>query len=138
VEKEVEPCPLVAGDPAGIERITTNLLTNAVKFSPAGTTIRVAVRAAGSDGLLEVCDQGPGVPPEERERVFTRFYRGSGDAVLQTRGVGIGLSVVSEFVARMHGEVSVDDAPGGGARFRVRIPAATANMIEEVADATTP
>ena len=50
--------------------------------------------------------KGPGVPAEERERVFTRFYRGSGDAVLQTRGVGIGLSVVSEFVARMHGEVT--------------------------------
>jgi len=138
VEKVLESAPLVAGDPAGLERITTNLLTNAVKFSPSGTTIRVAVRAAGPDGLLEVCDQGPGVPPDERERVFTRFYRGSGDAVLQTRGVGIGLSVVSEFVARMHGEVNVDDAPGGGARFRVRIPAATASLIEEVADATAP
>ena len=136
VEKDIEPSPLVAGDPAGIERITTNLLTNAVKFSPAGTTIRVAVRADGADALLEVCDQGPGVPPDERERVFSRFYRGTGDAVLQTRGVGIGLSVVSEFVARMHGEVYVDDAPGGGARFRVRIPAASASPIEEVADAT--
>jgi two-component system OmpR family sensor kinase len=127
----------VHGDRGGLERVTTNLLTNAVKFSPPATTIRVAVRPADPDVVIEVCDQGPGVPPEERERVFTRFYRGSGDVVLQTRGVGIGLSVVSEFVARMRGSVSVDDAPGGGARFTVRLPAATTQIIEEVADATT-
>jgi len=137
VEHEIEPTPPVHGDRGGLERVTTNLLTNAVKFSPPGTTIRVAVRAADRDVVIEVCDQGPGVPPDERERVFTRFYRGSGDVVLQTRGVGIGLSVVSEFVARMRGSVSVDDAPGGGARFTVRLPAATTQILEEVADATT-
>jgi signal transduction histidine kinase len=137
VESNIQPTPAVAADRSGLERITTNLLTNAVKFSPRGTTIGVAVRSSGRDVFLEVSDQGPGVPAEERERVFTRFYRGTGDAVLQTRGVGIGLSVVSEFVARMHGEVSVDDAPGGGARFRVRLPAVTTDTTEEVADATT-
>lgn len=137
VEHEIEPTPPVEGDRGGLERVTTNLLTNAVKFSPPGTTIRVAVRPADRDVVIEVCDQGPGVPAEERERVFARFYRGSGDAVLQTRGVGIGLSVVSEFVARMRGSVAVDDAPGGGARFTVRLPVATADVLEEIADATT-
>ena len=137
LEHDIEPTPIVEGDRGGLERVTTNLLTNAVKFSPPGTTIRVSVRTVGAEVLIEVCDQGPGVPPEERERVFTRFYRGSGDAVLQTRGVGIGLSVVSEFVARMRGSVSVDDAPGGGARFTVRLPVATTQPLEEVADATT-
>jgi signal transduction histidine kinase len=136
LEADLQPADLIEGDKNGLERITTNLLTNAVKFSPAGTTIRVAVRPDGSDVLLEVSDQGPGVPLEERERVFTRFYRGTGDAVLQTRGVGIGLSVVSEFVVRMRGDVSVDDAPGGGARFTVRIPACVPQTVEEVADAT--
>jgi signal transduction histidine kinase len=131
IESSIEPTPAVAGDLNGLERITTNLLTNAVKFSPAGSTIRVSVRSDGDDVLLVVADQGPGVPTDERERVFTRFYRGTGDAVTQTRGVGIGLSVVSEFVSRMHGEVSVDDAPGGGARFTVRLPtAAVASTVE--------
>jgi signal transduction histidine kinase len=138
VEASIEPTPPVAADRGGLERVTTNLLTNAVKFSPPDTTIRVAVhRGDDGDVVIEVCDQGPGVPAEERERVFTRFYRGSGDAVLQTRGVGIGLSVVSEFVARMRGSVSVDDAPGGGARFTVRLPVAAVDLLEEVADATT-
>jgi two-component system sensor histidine kinase KdpD len=137
VDAAIEPTPPVAADRGGLERVTTNLLTNAVKFSPAGTTIRVGVRPEEGGVLIEVCDQGPGVPAEERERVFTRFYRGSGDAVLQTRGVGIGLSVVSEFVARMRGSVGVDDAPGGGARFTVRLPVAASDVLEEVADATT-
>jgi signal transduction histidine kinase len=136
LEADLAPTAPVEGDRNGLERITTNLLTNAVKFSPAGTTIGIAVRQDGDHVLLEVRDQGPGVPPEERERVFTRFYRGSGDAVLATRGVGIGLSVVSEFVARMRGEVRVDDAPGGGACFTVRLPSAEPATIEEVADAT--
>ena len=64
----------------------------------------------------------PGCPRDEREQVFTRFYRGSGDAVVQTRGVGIGLSVVAELVARMHGEVGVDDAPGAAPGSRCGCP----------------
>ena len=76
--------------------------------------------------VVVVSDEGPGVPLDERQQVFTRFYRGSGDAVLQTRGVGIGLSVVAELVARMDGEITLDDAPGGGARFTVWLPASDA------------
>lgn len=137
IEREIEPAVAVHGDRNGLERITTNLLANAVKFSPGASTIRVAVRAEAGEAVLEVSDQGPGVPVDERDRVFARFYRGAGDAVLQTRGVGIGLSVVAELVERMHGVVSIDDAPGGGARFTVALPAASAALAEEVADATT-
>jgi signal transduction histidine kinase len=138
VRAEIEDAPPMAGDRSGLERVTTNLLTNAAKFSPPGTTITVRVHPDGAGVVLEVADQGPGVPADERERVFARFYRGSGDAVLATRGVGIGLSVVAEFVTRMHGDVSVDDAPGGGARFTVRFPSARSVLVdEEVADATT-
>ncbi len=124
------PTPLVAGDPNGLERVITNLLTNAVKFSPTGSNIAVAVAASGDGAELVVSDEGPGVPVDERERVFTRFYRGSGEAVVQTRGVGIGLSVVAELVERMHGEITVDDAPGGGARFTLRLPPAVQAVAE--------
>ena len=82
---------------------------------------------------MVVSDQGPGIPDEDRQRVFTRFFRGTGDAVLQTRGVGIGLSVVAEFVARLRGEVLVDEAPGGGARFTVRLPAGSAQLLAKEA-----
>jgi signal transduction histidine kinase len=128
---DVAPTPSVAGDRNGLERVVTNLLANAVKFSPTGSTITVAVEPDRGGAALVVSDEGPGVPPEERERVFTRFYRGSGEAVVQTRGVGIGLSLVAEFTARMHGEVAVDDAPGGGARFTVRLPAAPSPADQE-------
>jgi signal transduction histidine kinase len=132
------PSPPVAGDGNGLERVVTNLLTNAVKFSPPGSTISVSVAPDGEGATLVVSDQGPGVPLDEREQVFTRFYRGTGEAVVQTRGVGIGLSVVAEFVARMRGEVTVDDAPGGGARFTVRLPAFSAALDErETEDAPT-
>jgi signal transduction histidine kinase len=66
----------------------------------------------------------------ERERIFSRFYRGEGEAVVRTRGVGIGLSVVHDLTMRMSGTVTVGDAPAGGARFRVELPA--------VADAGAP
>jgi signal transduction histidine kinase len=129
--------PLVAGDPNGLERIVTNLLTNAVKFSPASSTISVTVAPAGEGAALVVCDEGPGVPADEREQVFARFFRGSGKAVVQTRGVGIGLSVVAELVDRMRGEVAVDDAPGGGARFTVRLPGVDSPADQEEHDAST-
>ncbi len=126
-----EPAPKVDADVNGLERVVTNLLTNAIKFSPSGTTVTVTVGPAG-DGFgaqVVVSDQGPGIPEAERQQVFTRFYRGSGDAVVQTRGVGIGLSVVAELVARLRGEVLLDDAPGGGARFTVRLPASSSHPI---------
>lgn len=137
---DLEPAPVVAVDERAIDRVLTNLLTNAAKFSPAGTTVTTSVAPEPATGgaLLRVCDEGPGVPVADRERIFTRFYRGSGDAVVQTRGVGIGLSVVSELVERMAGSVGVSDAPGGGACFTVRLPPGESSAtIEEVTHAPT-
>jgi signal transduction histidine kinase len=134
----VEAAPPVAADPNALERIITNLMTNAAKFSPPGSTITVGVRPSGDGAAIVVSDQGQGVPPEERDRIFTRFYRGSGEAVVKTRGVGIGLSVVAELTDRMGGSITIDDAPGGGARFRVDLPPATAmGQIKELDDAST-
>lgn len=128
--------PRVAGDVNGLERIVTNLLTNAVKFSPADTTVTVTVGPAGGGygAQVVVADQGPGIPRSERAHVFTRFFRGAGEAVVQTRGVGIGLSVVAEFVARLRGDITIDDAPGGGARFTVRLPASAGQPAQEEDD----
>ena len=134
---DIEHAPPVAADANAVERIITNLLTNAAKFSPPDTTITVAVHPSGDGAAIVVSDQGRGVPPEERDRVFARFYRGSGEAVVKTRGVGIGLSVVAELTDRMHGMITIDDAPGGGARFQVHLPPATAaDQAKELDDAS--
>jgi signal transduction histidine kinase len=106
-------------DPHAVERILANLLTNAAKFSPPGSTIRVAVAEEAGRATLTVDDEGPGVPPGERRRIFARFYRGPSDQAARTRGAGVGLAVVAELAERLGATVTVGDAPGGGARFSV-------------------
>ncbi len=123
LEYEVDDGAVILGDRSGVERIVNNLISNATKYSPSGTTVRVSVRCVDSTVELVVDDEGPGVADSDRERIFSRFYRGAGEEVVRTRGAGIGLSVVQEFVEQMDADISVADAPGGGARFLVRFPA---------------
>ena len=112
----------VRGSTNAIERILSNLVGNAAKYSPAGSRISVNVQERGDQVDVVVDDEGPGVPPADRSRIFSRFYRGSGDAVVKTRGAGIGLAIVSDFAASMSGTVTVGEAPSGGARFTVSFP----------------
>jgi signal transduction histidine kinase len=116
-------CRMHGSTPA-VERIVTNLVGNAAKYSPPGTAITVSVHLDGDRVELLVDDEGPGVPERDRERVFSRFYRGQGDGVSRTRGAGVGLAVVAEFAASMSGAAAVRQAPSGGARFCVSFPAA--------------
>lgn len=116
----------IRGSASAIERIVTNLVGNAAKYSPPSTTISVTVRADGRDhAVLLVDDQGSGVPFDDREKVFSRFYRGRGDSVARTRGAGIGLAIVAEYAASMSGTARVTDAPSGGARFAITFPMVT-------------
>jgi len=102
---------MVRGNADAITDALRNLIENAVAFGPEGTEVVVAVFP---DGRLTVSDDGPGVPPADRVRVFERFWRGAGT---RRTGAGLGLAIVAE-IARAHGgTVVVDDAPGGGARF---------------------
>ena len=115
----------VRGSDSAVERIVTNLVGNAAKYSPAGTKITVTVRADEDRSVLVVDDEGSGVPEADRERVFSRFFRGSGDSVTSTRGAGIGLAIVAEYAASMSGTATVQAAPSGGARFIVSFPTAS-------------
>ncbi|MEU6401191.1 HAMP domain-containing sensor histidine kinase [Streptomyces sp. NPDC046985] len=112
----------------GLRLLLDNLLANALAHGhdPAGRT-RAAVRvaAAGDQVLITVDDHGPGVPPEARQRVFERFRRGPDSA-----GSGLGLTLVAQQAALHRGEVSVTDAPGGGARFTVRLPRGDGGLPE--------
>ncbi len=110
---------LVSADRAMIERAASNLVSNAVKFSPAGSPVDVLVEASGGRASLRVRDTGPGIKPEDRALVFDRFHRA--DETRSMPGSGLGLSIVSQIVARHGGEVWVDDAPGGGAEVGFRL-----------------
>ena len=100
-----------------------NLISNAAKFSPEGGVITIEARSDGQHMLLEVADDGPGIPPAERERVFDPFYRGRNVAGGPLRGSGIGLSIVRDYAQAHGGTVEVVDEPArSGARLRVTLP----------------
>lgn len=117
------PAP-VSIDGHALDRIATNLLTNAVRYAPAGTAITVTVEHEREHVRLSVADQGAGVPEDERELVFQPFYRGSAPATLRHRGSGIGLAVVRQLAEQAGGSVDVHDTDEGGACFVVTLPAA--------------
>ncbi len=111
------------GFPELLRSMIDNLLSNAVKYSPRGSEIIVALFQRKGMMYFEVQDQGPGVPPEERKRVFDALYQGSTGRKLGIEGTGLGLAIVNECVVMHHGQVEILDPPQGrGAYFRVVIP----------------
>jgi two-component system sensor histidine kinase GlrK len=98
-----------------------NLLSNAVKFSPPGGVIGISARYDGDALELDVTDEGPGIPSEERARIFDPFYQGSHTGAGPVRGTGIGLSVVKEYVFAHGGSVEVLSRQRG-AHLRIRLP----------------
>ncbi len=113
---------LVVGDPSLIARALTNLLDNAVKFSPSGTEVSIAVRAEGREAVCRVVDQGPGIAPSVGEALFAPFNRGEG-LKLDASGAGLGLAMVHAAVKRHGGGVRVLERTGG-ASFEIRLPLA--------------
>jgi PAS domain S-box-containing protein len=108
-------------DAPKVERIVENLLANAVKHTSPGTEIHLRVETYDGGVLIAVDDRGPGVPETHRRAIFEVFNRG--EALASTPGTGIGLSLVSQFAALHGGRVWVQENPGGGASFRVFLPA---------------
>ena len=114
---------MLSADSEKLRVVLDNLLSNAVKFSPAGGLIRIAARVDGETLELDVIDQGPGIVPEDRVRIFDPFYQGRHAGAGPVRGTGIGLSVVKEYVFAHGGSVEVVDSRQG-AHLRVRLPLA--------------
>lgn len=128
VEVEVEePAPRARIHREGLRRVVGNLLDNALKYGPSGQTVRLSVDAPGGGAVrIRVDDEGPGVPRGEREAIWEPYRRLPRDVEGRRPGSGLGLAVVRDLVARYEGSVEVGDAPGGGARFTIRLPAAPA------------
>ena len=112
----------VDADPDAVRQIIRNLLDNAAKYAAAKGPVEVAVAHAGGWARVTVADRGDGIPPNERERIFERFYRIDNDLTRTTGGTGIGLCLARCFARDMGGEVTADARPGGGSVFTLELP----------------
>jgi len=119
LETSLEPAP-VSGDAERLRQVVLNLLSNALRHTPADGRIEVRSAVDGEHAVLEVLDTGSGIAPEDLPHVFERFYRGAG--VEESSGSGIGLAVAAELVAAHGGTLEASNRPEGGAAFAVRLP----------------
>jgi two-component system, OmpR family, sensor histidine kinase KdpD len=118
-------------DAAMIERVVENLLANVDRYTPEDTDVWVKVCRTEEGAVIEVADAGPGVPEELRSHIFEPFEQGA-DAIAHSPGVGIGLSLVSRFAEAHGGRAEVTERPGGGAVFRIHLPAVEAPDADEL------
>ena len=123
IRADVTPTRVV-GDTGGLSRMLRNLLDNAVRH--AKSEVVVTLHACGEHAVLIVDDDGPGIAPDDRERVFDRFVRLDANRSRSAGGAGLGLAIVWEIVTAHQGTVTITDRPGGGARFTVQLPLAYA------------
>ncbi|MFN7144932.1 MAG: ATP-binding protein, partial [Myxococcota bacterium] len=121
---DVQPCgEPVALDPDKFEKIVLNLVSNALKFTPAGGSVAVSVERYGDTLGLRVADTGPGIRPEDQARLFQRFFQVDASSTRRHDGTGLGLAIVREFAELMGGTAGVESAPGRGSTFWVELPA---------------
>jgi signal transduction histidine kinase len=116
--------PTVLGDPRFLKQALDNLISNALKFSPEGARVVVRLETEGGLARFSVVDQGPGLTPEDRQRLFVRFARLSARPTAGEPSAGLGLSIVKHLVEAMGGRIQVESEPGRGATFTVELPLA--------------
>jgi len=117
---------IVMAEENKLRQVVTNLMGNALRYTPEGSPIEIAVQIdhRTERGIIEVRDHGEGIPPQIREKIFQRFWRADSSRARETGGSGLGLAIVSSIVAAHNGTVDVVDTEGGGATFRVSLPLA--------------
>jgi two-component system OmpR family sensor kinase len=120
---EAGPVPVDA-NPDELHRLAVNLLDNGLRHTPEGTEIKVSVERRNGTAVLEVSDDGPGIPSGMESQIFSRFVRGSGPAdIAGDSGTGLGLAIVKAVATSHGGDVEAGSSATGGARFTVRLPA---------------
>lgn len=120
-----EDFPTVLGDARRLEQVLDNLVSNAIKYSPRGGTVEVRGRATPAEVVLSVSDEGVGIPLDEQERIFDRFYRVEGPDTRAAAGTGLGLYLTRAIVTAHGGRCWVTSSPGQGATFYVALPRET-------------
>ena len=120
IQKECDRT-LVQGDTEKLRVIIDNLVSNAIKYSPAHSIVRIRLNRPNQNAVIEVIDQGPGITEEDRDRIFDPFFRGRAATTSGAKGTGLGLAIVKDYVDMHHG--SIRTVAAKGAHFRVVIPA---------------
>jgi signal transduction histidine kinase len=116
-----EDLPLVRSDADRIQQILSNLVHNAVQYSPPGTEIALLAEEHPDQVLIKVCDQGPGVPPEDRAHLFEPYFRGEG-VMQSTDGQGLGLPIARSLAQQLGGDLWYDEQAAEGACFCLTLP----------------
>jgi two-component system sensor histidine kinase KdpD len=120
--------PLQYADPVRLAQVLWNLLENALKYASSCTSIMVEARWTRDEVLIGVADRGPGIPADEREKIFQHFYRLERDQRTHTQGSGLGLAICQGIVQAHGGRIWVEDQPEGGSVFRFALPSHTASL----------
>ncbi len=137
VAVSVEPADLTAdGDPERVHQVVANLLENAVRFTPRGGTVEVRAHRSPQGVMIEVLDEGPGIPDVERARVFERFYRADAARSSRDGGAGLGLAIARWIVDLHGGEIHPEDRDPCGCRMVVTLPALAGDSSTERTDRT--
>jgi two-component system OmpR family sensor kinase len=125
--------PLVLAEEDKLRQVLTNLIGNALRFTPDDSPIEIAAYADSGRGLafLEVIDHGEGIPPQIREKIFQRFWRADSSRTRDTGGSGLGLAIVAAIVNAHNGTIGISETPGGGATFRLALPLLTNDRPDE-------
>lgn len=119
-----ESLPLIVGDRSRLEQVMMNVIGNAIKYTPDGGHIRITAGSTEDTVWMEVCDDGIGIPEQDRDRIFDRFYRVDKARSRESGGTGLGLSIAREIVLRHHGSLALAPHEGPGTTIRLTLPIA--------------
>ncbi|MFA6030635.1 MAG: GAF domain-containing sensor histidine kinase [Elusimicrobiota bacterium] len=122
--------PPVHGDEKWLAQVLDNLLSNAVKFTPRGGKVELALENKGECVEVRVCDSGIGIPEEDRERIFEKFYRGKNREKLRTPGTGLGLAICRSIIDKHEGRIWFESEAGKGTRFFFQVPVSKVALQE--------
>jgi PAS domain S-box-containing protein len=114
--------PFVEVAPDDLSRVLSNLIDNAVHYTPAGGTVRVQTQMSGQEVLIRVSDTGIGIPADDQPRIFERFFRASNARSTNSNGTGLGLAIVKKIVEGHHGRIELDSTVGEGTTFTIHLP----------------
>jgi PAS domain S-box-containing protein len=128
--EEAGPVKVIA-DPAPVGLVISNLMSNAMKYSPSDTPVDVTVSTADGTAIVSVTDQGEGIPVEEQARIFDRFYQVEGHLTRSSGGIGLGLYISRRLVETMGGELWVESTPGLGATFSFSLPLSAPTQMSD-------
>ena len=121
--EEITPGIKITGDKIMIQMVVNNLLENAMKYAPADKPVTITLEHKGSNAVLQVIDEGPGIPDAEKKMIFNKFYRSGNEDTRNTKGTGLGLYLVNKIALQHKGRITVKDNTPSGAIFEICLPA---------------